>query len=196
MTIKKNSFLVILAVMLILPLAFMLSGCFGDDGDNGHHNQDNDTYYAIQIGQITGGTVTASKTSAKQGEVITLSNTANAGYTFVEYYIYGANEQSVAISNNTFTMPPCDVTISALFEDNTVVRYTISIQQVTGGTITASKTKAEQGEQVNLSNIANTGYTFVEYSVKDSQNNVIPVENGTFTMPANDVTVSGRFTRV
>ncbi|MBR2909609.1 MAG: InlB B-repeat-containing protein [Clostridia bacterium] len=74
--------------------------------------------------------------------------------------------------------------------------YRITVQQTTGGSVNASKSSAQEGEEITLSYNTNNGYLFVKVTVKDSDNQEVPVNNGKFTMPASDVTVSATFERI
>ena len=71
---KRKSILMILAMVLILPFVFMLAGCSGNN-----NSADNEPlpegFYRITALQTTGGSVSASKQSAQEGEEITLSST-------------------------------------------------------------------------------------------------------------------------
>lgn len=75
--------------------------------------------------------------------------------------------------------------------------YTISIDNVIGGTISASVTSAEQGTEVTLTATPDAGYAFNnDWTVKDADKAEITVNEGKFIMPAKDVTVSGSFSKV
>ena len=201
---KRKSFLMILAMVLILPFAFMLTGCFGDENDD--DNSEEKSSYRIVVEQPRGGNITVSKNSAQEGEEITLSHQADRGYYFVSYVVIGENERTISVNNNKFTMPASNVFVSARFaegenpnpgqDDTEVETYTISVSQTTGGSIRAYKSRAVEGEVVNLSFSENNGYSFNGFVVKDQNNNTIVVTNNSFTMPASNVTVSGTFTRI
>lgn len=76
-------------------------------------------------------------------------------------------------------------------------KYSISFAKVTGGTLSATPSKAEAGAEVTLTATPDEGYAFNnEWTVKDADEAVIPVNEGKFTMPAKDVTVSGSFSKV
>ena len=103
---KRKGFLMILAMVLILPFAFMLSGCFGNNNNDNNNNEPlPEGYYRITVQQTTGGSVNASKNSAQEGEEITLSYTTNNGYLFVKVLVKDSNNQEVAVNNGKFTMP-------------------------------------------------------------------------------------------
>ena len=78
------------------------------------------TYKVNLVQPQTGGKIGATPTSAKAGETITLSETADSGYKFVEYVVT-ANGQPVTVTGNTFTMPASDVTVTATFEKDSTI---------------------------------------------------------------------------
>ena len=70
--------------------------------------------YFITIGEVEGGTVTADKAQAYEGELITVTATPDEGYQLVAIYV-----NDIRIEGNTFTMPSRDVTITAEFAKDT-----------------------------------------------------------------------------
>ena len=75
--------------------------------------------------------------------------------------------------------------------------YSVSCETVTGGTLSATPSKAEAGAEVTLTATPDEGYAFNDdWTVKDADEAVITVTDGKFTMPAKDVTVSGSFRKV
>ncbi len=75
--------------------------------------------YTITVsGAIVGGIVTADKASAKYGEAVTLTATpASDDYVLDDLTVTGANGSTVALTGNTFVMPPTDVTVTATFRE-------------------------------------------------------------------------------
>lgn len=72
--------------------------------------------------------------------------------------------------------------------------YSVSFASVTGGTLSASPIKAEAGAEITLTATPAEGYAFNnDWSVKGADESVIEVVDGKFTMPAQNVTVSGTF---
>lgn len=63
---------------------------------------------------------------------------------------------------------------------------------ILNGTVTASKTNATAGETITLTATPADGYEFGSFTVKNGTADVT-VTNGTFTMPAGNVTVSATF---
>ena len=69
--------------------------------------------YAVKIAEMTNGTVTADKTTATEGETVTLTVKPDAGYHLKSLM---AGEKTLTSAPYTFTMPAKEVTVSALFE--------------------------------------------------------------------------------
>ncbi|MBO4962794.1 MAG: hypothetical protein J6C97_03360, partial [Clostridia bacterium] len=148
------------------------------------------TNYNLVVTQAEGGTISVSKQSATYGEEITLSTSVKNGYTFVAYVVKQGNT-AISVSNGKFTMPAGNVSITAVYTKNS---YKITVNQATGGNVTANKSSASVGEEVTLTNTANAGYTFAKYVVKQDSTS-IAVTNGKFTMPAGDVTITAEFSK-
>ncbi len=139
--------------------------------------------YSVTTSNPTGGKVTVNKSTAAQGETVTLSNTPDTGYKFVNYVVNGKTQTS-----NTFTMPNGAVTVTANFSK---IQYNVSVTNPTGGKITVDKTTATYGEKVTLSNTPDSNYKFANYIVNGKAQTA-----NTFSMPASNVTVSGAFTEI
>ena len=139
--------------------------------------------YSITVVQPTGGTVSASATSATAGTTIELTANPAEGYTLDYFTLDGER-----INGNTFIMPARNVEVSAVFTANA---YSITVVQPTGGTVSASKLSAFFGEAVELTAVPDEGYELSHYVVNGAANS-----GGTFTMPARDVIVTAVFTKV
>ncbi len=201
---KRKSFLMILAMVLILPFAFMLSGCFSNN-NNDNNNPDTplpDGYYRITVQQTTGGSVNASKSSAQEGEEITLSYTTNNGYLFVKVLVKDSNNQEVAVNNGKFTMPASNVTVSATFERISNQKYFLEIEPSIYYNIELISPDEEQfernqgkisaGTRVVLGcDILYDGYELKSWNIVDSNGNRITVNSdNSFIMPNSNVIVS------
>ena len=75
--------------------------------------------------------------------------------------------------------------------------YTVSCETVTGGTLSATPSKAEAGAEVTLTATPDAEYTFNnDWAVTNAESSeVITVKDGKFTMPAANVNVSASFTQ-
>lgn len=83
-----------------------------------------------------------------------------------------------------------------LYKGPSVTKYSVSFSTVEGGKIAASLSRAEAGAEVTLTATPAEGYAFNEWSVKGADETVIEVVDNKFTMPAQNVTVSGTFSKV
>ena len=149
--------------------------------------------YNVSIVQVEGGTITADVTTAYPGDVVNLGFTTNTGYFFVEWDVKDANNQTVAVANNQFTMPESNVTVTAVVTQG----FTVTLVQTEHGTISADQTTALQpGDVVNLTATPDNGCVFLAWYVykTGSPRDVISVVNDEwFFMPSSDVTVQAIF---
>lgn len=85
----------------------------------------------------------------------------------------------------------------SLYKGPSVAKYSVSFASVEGGTLSASAIKAEEGTEITLTAEPLLGYEFNnDWSVTATDGTVINVVDNKFTMPAQDVTVSGTFSKV
>lgn len=81
-----------------------------------------------------------------------------------------------------------------LYKGSSVAKYSVSFASAEGGTLSASAIKAEEGTEITLTAEPQLGYEFNgDWSVVATDETVINVVDNKFTMPAQDVTVSGTF---
>lgn len=67
------------------------------------------------------------------------------------------------------------------------------VEQAQHGTVTASATKAREGDTVTLTVLPSEGYRLESLSARDASKKAVDIINDTFTMPASDVTISATF---
>lgn len=152
--------------------------------------------YSVMVDKnVTNGTVTVDKTSAKEGDEVTITATPSDGYELVVGSVKAYNAVSGAeltVTNNKFTMPAANVNVTAEFSERT--KYSINLSQTTGGTISSDLARAWEGQTVTLSKELTSGYEFKAWDVKyGSENTPITVADDKFTMPAAAVTASATF---
>lgn len=142
--------------------------------------------FAITVSAGTGGTLTANKTAASQGETVTLTPTPNTGYQLNSY----TTSPTLTISNNKFTMPGQAVSITANFSK---VNYTITngTNPSGAGTVTVNST-AQYGNSVSVSQTPASGYVFTGWTTSPS----LTISNGAFTMPAQNVTITANYKKI
>lgn len=84
-----------------------------------------------------------------------------------------------------------------MYKGPSVAKYSVSYGTVEGGSFSASPSKAEAGAEITLTATPAEGYAFNnDWSVKGADETVIEVVDGKFIMPAQNVTVSGTFSKV
>ena len=159
--------------------------------------------YQVTIQTSQNGTVTANKTTVPVGEQVTLTISPGTGYALDTISVTQTGGGSVTLSGtgNTraFTMPAADVTVSAVFKEDTGsgTKYLVNSQTYQNGYVSISKQSAAEGETVTLTATPSQGYVLASISVtKDDGGSVALSGTGntrTFTMPASNVTVNATF---
>ena len=74
------------------------------------------TTYTVTVNAADNGTVTADKTSAAAGAEVTLTVTPGSGYELDTLAVTDASNNTVTVTDNKFTMPESNVTVSATFK--------------------------------------------------------------------------------
>ena len=87
------------------------------------------TKYNVTVSSTTNGTVTADPTSAEAGTTIALTVTPDAGYVLDALTVTDASSNTVTITNNEFTMPASDVTVTATFKLNEKPAATLTLSK-------------------------------------------------------------------
>lgn len=160
--------------------------------------------YTVTVSSTAGGTATADKTTAAEGDTVTLTATPDSGYHFDGWNIVSG---TVTIQNNQFTMPAGNVEIQAIFDRNSSggssdPTYSITLpSRVTGGELKLSRRYAEKGETVTLTAIPDEGYELDTLTVTDSKGNEIDLTHKggneyTFKMPAGRVEIEVSFREI
>lgn len=164
--------------------------------------------YDITYSVGPGGTVTADKTQAAAQEEVTVTVTPDPGYEIdvlkIVYEGLMPNgtptglHYEYPIENGHFSMPAADVQIYATFK---LKDYTITLLggQPAHANVTVPAT-AHLGEEVTVTVEPELGYEveLMQYTFEvilpdgtpTGMHNTYPIENGKFTMPAADVTLS------
>lgn len=148
----------------------------------------------LTINSVAGGNVSASKLTATDGEIITLSQTANMGYTFNNYSITGAT-----LSGNEFMFNGQNVTIQPNYTHNV---YTLDLQTDGHGKLAAGKTTGYYQDTTTLTATPSANYEFSAYKVTGGSinNNIFTWTNTSnatakaFFVTASTIPVSARVT--
>lgn len=179
-------------------------------------------YNVTVAGTVENGTVGVEPKTAAAKDVVTVTVTPNTNFKYTDgslkaTYTDGGTKKEIndfkAVDGKentyTFEMPAADVTVSAEFEAVKVETYSVTTNSTEYGKVTADKTTGvKAGETVTLTvepvdndsmltKLAENGL-----AIKDSKDTVISYKAGekantyTFTMPADNVTVTAQFTIV
>lgn len=148
--------------------------------------------FTITCSSGTGGTLTASKTKASAGTVITLTPKAKSGY---ELNTLTASPSVSISSAYKFTMPAANITITATWK---LINYALTkkANPIGAGTVSLKRsgsevTTATKGQTVSASQVPAAGYYFNGWSVSPSSVEIN--SSGNFTMPAAAVTVTANY---
>lgn len=79
------------------------------------------TKYNVTCATVTGGTISADPTKAKEGDTVTLTASPLSGYEFESWNVTGATVADATSATTTFTMPAANVTVSATFKEITSI---------------------------------------------------------------------------
>ena len=169
-----------------------------------------DAHDVMQSGDLKNGVAKPNVNTAKEGDNVTVTVTPAEGYEFNEEennvtYTYtdadgNENTETITVTDDdgdgvytgTFEMPDYAVEINATF---TAINYTVAVTDPANGTVTANLTTAIVGTEITLTNTPDDGYQWVSYKViNDTTQEEITVNDGKFTMPASNVTVTATFT--
>lgn len=130
---------------------------YNDDLKNATWHYTEAVKYAVSVGSVQSGVVIADKPSAAAGDTVTVSAYPNPGYELSAIYVNG-----VKITGLSFTMPACDVEITAEFVVSAPSEASVTVETVNGAQI---RTKGKQGLRF-ISTIDKTSADFsrvVEY---------------------------------
>ena len=137
---------------------------------------DASSYYSITVDDdIVGGTISADKNTAAENATITLTATPSTGYSFSAWTVLDEGDDAVTVSNNQFTMPASDVTVTATFTPI----------EVTGVSLNKTSTSISVGDTETLTatvapaNALNKAVTWTS-----SNTSVATVSNGVVTAVA------------
>ena len=113
--------------------------------------------YTVTVASTTHGTVKAAPATAAAGAQITLTVTPDNGYELVSLAVVDAENNPVEVTDNRFTMPASNVTVTAVFR--LIERFNIIIADgIEYGTVTPSPSVAAAGAQIALTITPDDGY--------------------------------------
>lgn len=110
-----------------------------------------DMEYDIDVDdEVTGGTISADLSKAKAGQTVTLTSVPAEGYVFGEWTVLDGEANEVTVTDNKFTMPFSNVTVSAVFKKIHTVMFVVagaddSVERVDGVTLSLDDPDAING---------------------------------------------------
>lgn len=182
------------------------------DGEESHVDEDGDKFcdkcdqdmrqtIAVTIAPTTGGSVTLDKTAPKEGETVTVTVTANEGYTLSSVKL--GTEEKTLDANGKFTFTAsAAVTITATFEAKTITLDASALNAEHGAVafkFVDGKTEYKYGESVAL-HVTEKGYYKIQslYINGDTTHNYADdmSEDGDILIPSckkESLTITGTF---
>ena len=158
------------------------------------HFVDDRPSYEVQVAQnITGGTITANPTSAKEGDTVSLSATPSEGYLLDKFEVKDASNNPVTVNeNNQFTMPKSKVTVTATFKAKPKNVYPISVEPSQNGSVSV-KASATNGDTVTVSVNPDEYYELASLTYNGQAINKDDQGKYKFTMPDKPVSIYASF---
>jgi fibronectin type 3 domain-containing protein len=147
--------------------------------------------YTVTIGSLSYGTITANPTSGTAGTEITLTVTPDSGYNLKAGTLkYGTT--TIDEATRKFALPGANVIVTAEFELIPSMPYTVRIDSLSHGDITANPSSGIAGTEITLTVTPANGYNLKAGSLKYG---TTAIDEGTkkFVLPAADVTVTAEF---
>lgn len=143
--------------------------------------------YGITCKTSGSGTLTANKSTAYQGQTVTLTPKPATGYALSKY----TSSPSVTITNNKFTMPNSAITVTATFTNQ---KYAITVvsEDTSKGTVTGGGTVA-YGSSIPIVATPKPGYKFTGWTATKGTIADPTAESTTYTVPAGTATITAHF---
>ncbi len=157
--LKSHSYLAVFADQFTLTRIVLISGNSTDPGSDTGTDPVEPTSYTITISSTTNGTVAASAESATEGTEITLTVTPDEGYELDELTV---NNGDVTVTDNKFTMPASDVTVTATFKQTTTEPVGPTIPDVENETILWTGSESAEGSDGHVYNLTADLFTNIK----------------------------------
>jgi len=177
--------LLVLVVAAVTIIALVVPGCTPA------------TLYNLTMDMDPAGGGTATDVTGASpyaaGTEVDIQATANAGYVFTGWTTdAGGTFDDAGAATTKFSMPSNDVTVTANFVPAYDLEMTVSPAGA-GTTTPTGTTQQGEGLDVNIQAVATAPYQFVYWSATAGTFGDANAATTTFTMPAEDVTVTAHF---
>ena len=130
--------------------------------------------------------------SAKQNEEITITAIPAGGFALDTLTVKDSQNNPITVTNNKFTMPADDVTVSATFRK---IDLNITYEACEGGTV-SGPSKAQFNDEVQITITPDEGYIFNNLIVEDEWGETPTLTENGFIMPSEEVTVTAEFLEI
>lgn len=127
--------------------------------------------YAVKVATPENGTVTVDKTTAEENEEVTITATPAENYEIDTITVKDKDNGDVAVTNNKFTMPAKDVTVTVTFKEKYVAPATYTIT----GTVDAGVMRVRLVDKADTNNA-------IEATIADGKATATGVKAGTYTI--------------
>ncbi len=149
-------------------------------------------------GGISHGSIATSPSgSAEEGAEVTITATPEDGYALTSISVTDASSNDVPVSENKFTMPTSNVTVTATFAKLYTVTWSNpdhgSITVKNGSTTLSSGDTVPEGATVTITDSADDGYSLSTLKYNDGSDHDIKAAKS-FTMPSHNVSITATFT--
>ncbi|MDR2542085.1 MAG: hypothetical protein LBC80_01340 [Treponema sp.] len=152
--------------------------------------------FKVTIGQTANGKITATPTSGPDGTEISVSVNPDSGFKYVE----GSLKYNQTLIPDTGDQPwfftlSGNVTLSAEFIALPADNYSVTIGQLSNGTIIANPMYGTEDTKITLTITPRDGYVLKEdtLTLTPEEGAPEPIVGNTFNMPAANVTVTAQF---
>ena len=151
-----------------------------------------------QTASNANGSITVAS-NADFGSTVTVTPKPNDGFELDTLTVKDASGGEVIVTDNTFTMPASDVTVTATFKEKDtkpeppVNEYDVVVHEVSGGFVIANPTKAAAGTTIKLTAGSDFRHYLIGYRVITESGTKLNVTNDSFVMPNENVYVTGVF---
>ncbi len=157
-------------------------------------------FYKVNVGTPVGGTISADRTWAEEGDEITLTKAPSTGYSFSAWNVTNiSTSTSITVASDKFTMPSGNVNVNATFTESgggTPTEYTIqwgaSYNSSSVSGYTASWDATKDGFKVNMANFNNNnnGWSYVKCGRKNNASVATIITDKAITEAIKTVTIT------
>ena len=178
--------LLMIVVAAVIVIAMVVPGCTPTTSHN----------LTMAVNPAGGGTTTPTGTTTQaSGTVINIQAVAATGYVFLNWSADAGTFDDANAATTTFTMPAQNAAVTANF--GRIYDLTMTVSPPGAGTTSPTATTQQgAGISVNIQAVASSGYQFANWTALAGTFGDADAAATTFTVPAQDVTVTANFVPV